>query len=234
LKILSLLFVPKCSACRCRISADSDSALCEMCREKWEKEKMSVCPDCGQKTEECWCGVKSDVKHYIYSERHLSNYTSKRESATKRIILNLKKKENRPAINMVADELAHAVRVFNSDPENTVVVSVPRSVRSIKEFGFDQAYLIADRMSEDLGYPHVVALVHKGCTMQKTLDMRSRAENAKKSYFASDDAKEKIKGKTVILVDDIITTGATAVRCAQQLKRSGASKIHLATIAKVY
>jgi len=231
--LLSWIFVPKCAVCKKRLAPDCNVLLCNECLLRWEREKDGDCPICGQKNDRCWCGIKLDSKGAIYAERHLSYYSSSVESATKRIILGMKRKLDKRIADMISRELAEIV-TGDIGTENTVIVHVPRSVASIRYYGFDQSLILAEGIAKLLDIPHLSPIIHKGKAVQKKLSLTERQINARKSYFLDKERSLGIKGSTVILVDDVVTTGATAARCASLLKRAGAKRIYMLSIAKVY
>lgn len=234
MSLLSWLFVPKCAVCGERLDHDKTVPLCNKCLLDWEREKLADCPNCGQKVENCWCGIPQDKRHYIYAERHLSYYSSHRDSVTKRIVFSIKRKKNLPVFDMLADELAEAVRFDFPVNGDFILVNVPRSRASVTEYGFDQSLILCKKISLRLGIPVNEVLVHKGEGIQKSLDTKLRVENARKSYFIDPQKKEIVKGKKVILVDDIVTTGATVSRCAMLVKRAGAERVYVLSIAKTF
>ena len=231
--ILSWLYVPKCTVCKKRLDTERDILLCDECLLRWEREKESHCPICGQKSNGCWCGIKLDTKGAIYAERHLSFYSSTVESATKHIIHSIKRKLDRKVADMLSCELAEIIE-RDIGTENTVIVHVPRCVKSIRYYGFDQSLILADGISQILAIPHCPAIIHKGKAVQKRLSLSERQINARKSYFLDKERSAELKGKVVILFDDVVTTGATAARCASLIKRAGAKRIFMLSIAKVY
>lgn len=234
MSFLSWLYVPKCTVCRKRLDHTRKIPLCNECLILWEREKTGKCPTCGQTPEKCWCGIRSDTKDLIYSERHLSYYTSHSESATKSMILAMKKRMTYPLADMLSQELSDAA-IGTALEEADIIVNVPRSRHSVRYYGFDQTLILAESVSKMLGKPLVQALVHKGKTMQKSIkDYDARFENARKSYDLPKENKVQIKGKSVILLDDVVTTGATVTRCAHLLKRAGATRIHVLCLAKSY
>lgn len=231
--LMSWLFVPKCAVCKKRLDVNRGILLCDECLLRWEREKQGNCPICGQKCGECWCGIKLDTKGAIYAERHLSFYSSSVESATKRIILGMKRKLDKRIADMISAELAEVI-IQDIDITDAVIVHVPRSAYSIRYYGFDQSLILAEGISRIIDIPHLSPIVHKGKAIQKKLSLSERKINVRKSYFLDKDRSADIKGKTVILLDDVVTTGATAARCASLLKRAGAKRIYMLSIAKVY
>lgn len=232
--IASLLFVPRCVSCRKRLPRDYSLPLCEECNGKWNIEKSSPCPMCGQPFDNCWCNVRADLKHNIYLERHLTVYLSKCDSISKRIILNMKKRAYAPLFNMISVEMASYIEGWIEDNNKSVIVNIPRRKLSIKYFGFDQALELSRSIADIVHVDTVQAIVHSGSKKQKSFGLKDRMKNARKSFTLSDKYKNDIKGKRVILVDDVVTSGASAARCAELLKRAGAERIYLASIARAY
>ena len=233
MRLLSWIYVPKCTVCRKRLDVTRDITLCDECLLKWEREKDGKCPTCGQSSRDCWCGIPSDSHKRIYAERHLSYYASHSESVTKSMILAMKKRMTLPLAQMFSQELAELVSesILN---DADLIVNVPRSHNSVRKYGFDQTLILAQGISKILNKPLVQILLHKGKTMQKSLRYEERMQNARKSYELPQENKDLIKGKSVILLDDVVTTGATVTRCASLLKRAGAKRIYVLCIAKAY
>ena len=232
--LLSVLFVPKCVSCGVRVPPERTLPLCDKCCSIWETEKKTPCPVCGHDNQECRCGLIYDTRHCIDADVHLSSYTSRKDSVTKDMILCLKRKAYPPLFSMIADDLRMSFISRQGMRSEYTVVNVPRSSFAVREHGFDQAALLSDAFSAVAGFDRAEPLRHTGNTVQKKLDHKERIENARKSYGLSPEAKSMVKGKNVILIDDIVTTGATASRCAYLLKRAGASHVVLMYIARAY
>jgi predicted amidophosphoribosyltransferase len=67
----------------------------------------------------------------------------------------------------------------------------------------------------------------------KGMGRRERAKTVRGAFQMSPEGKELVSGRTVILVDDVYTTGATANACAKLLKRSGAAEVNIICWARV-
>ena len=233
MSFLSWIFVPKCVSCKRRLSHDTDYPLCPECLLGWEREKNAVCPMCGRAPDLCACGLTADTDHMIRVERHLSYYSPSQDSVTKSLVFSIKENLNALSVKMLADELAEMISGMKTD-EGCVIAHVPRSPRSARYYGFDQTLELAKRVCAALEIPRITPIVHRGRAVQKNLNFAKRRENVKKSYFLADNAKELIDKRPVILLDDIITTGATASYCARLLHRAGAPKVYFVSIAKSY
>jgi ComF family protein len=130
-------------------------------------------------------------------------------------------------------ERALAVGVSADDARGfDAVVAVPLHWRRKWARGFNQAELLARPIARRRGLPLVNALRRKRSTeVQAGLAMAGRRRNVTGAFAAREGAD--VKGKRILLIDDVMTTGATASACASVLKRAGAASVSLATLARV-
>lgn len=126
---------------------------------------------------------------------------------------------------------ALAMRVLRDLPMPDVVVAVPISARRLKERGYDQAELLAKAVARELGCPYEGALrKHKDNAANSSLESaKERKANVKDVYRVV--LPEAVAGKRVLLIDDIVTTGATLSECARTLKDAGAAEVVCGTVA---
>lgn len=116
-----------------------------------------------------------------------------------------------------------------------LLVPVPLHRWRIWGRGFNQAALIATALSRASGVPADVQLLRrvKATPVLRGLGHRGRAKAVAGAFALAPEARDKLKGKTVVLVDDVHTSGATAEACARALKRGGAAKVILLCWARV-
>ena len=123
-------------------------------------------------------------------------------------------------------------RALSIDDRFDIVVAVPLHWRKKWARGFNQAELLARFIARHRGIPVVNALRRKRSTgVQAGLAMAGRRRNVAGAFTARLSAD--LKGKRILLIDDVMTTGATASACASALKRAGAASVSLATLARV-
>ena len=109
-----------------------------------------------------------------------------------------------------------------------VLVPIPLHRARLRERGFNQSRLLADRLSARIGVPVEEALVRVRRTKQQArLSMGKREGNASGAFAA----KRAFDGETAMLVDDILTSGSTANECARTLRAAGAGEVWLIAIA---
>ena len=107
----------------------------------------------------------------------------------------------------------------------------PLSKKRLRERGYDQARLLAEKMGEELGLPVMGTLRKEHRPAQSGLEcMEARRANLQGAYTAIN--IETFRGKRVLLVDDVLTTGATLSECARTLRLAGAETVVCATLAR--
>lgn len=116
--------------------------------------------------------------------------------------------------------------------EYDIIIPVPVYIKRKKEKGYNQTELIAKEIANtcSLEYKNNVLKKIKDTKKQSTLTKRERKENVKNVFVIEN--SEQIKNKKIILFDDIYTTGSTVYECYKHLKKAGASKVLILTIAK--
>ncbi|MBI4846389.1 MAG: ComF family protein [Candidatus Omnitrophica bacterium] len=117
---------------------------------------------------------------------------------------------------------------------NTIdlISSVPLHKSKIRERGFNQAEILAEHIAIGLKkkYDRGLLIRNKKTITHFLLDQNARFKNLAAAFKCRDTAC--IKGKSVLLVDDIFTSGATANECAKAIKQAGALKVNVITMAR--
>ena len=119
--------------------------------------------------------------------------------------------------------------IVSSDyPDFDFITYIPLSPSSYKKRGYNQSGLIASWCSDFLNIPVVETLKRiDGTPKQSRLSFFERRKNVRKSFFPLD---KKLSG-TVLLIDDIYTTGATLDYCSSLLLKMGCDKVYIAAVA---
>ena len=124
-----------------------------------------------------------------------------------------------------------AMRILRDLPRADIITWVPVSRKRLRERGYDQVQLLAEAVSPELEIP-AEPLLNKIRDNQPNSGLRTpeeRRANVLGAYKAV--GQERFRGKRVLLLDDIITTGATASECARVLLTAGAEEVIFAAIA---
>jgi ComF family protein len=114
-----------------------------------------------------------------------------------------------------------------------ILVPVPLHPRRRRERGFNQSELLAREIGRRTGTPVApAALVRRADTPAQTgLSAAARRANVKGAFAVRQRAR--VAGRVIVLVDDVLTTGATAQACARALREGGAADVRLLTMARV-
>ena len=226
------VFVYKCVSCDEILSYEqSKSAFCPKCRTAWEKAKTVSCPTCYREAVACTCMPKPLAKEGALCLRKLMFYDKAKENEPpNRLIYRLKHGKNFRFEHFVANELARQIREelcvlsLDGSMDEVLLTYLPRSRRAVRDEGFDQSERMARAVGAVLGISVEKMILRTHFSrIQKALNARERMRNAKQSFFLSPDAG--VQGKYVILIDDIVTTGAGMSVCAALLRKAGARGI---------
>ena len=207
-RVLRLLFPPKCVLCK-KLLTPQETDLCFHCRihaPEFPGAKITL------SFVAQWTGIwyyKDDVRGSLLRYK----FGGRRSYA--------------PAYGRL---LAMKLQRMGWD-ELDCITWIPISHRRRFRRGFDQSELIARVVAAELGLPLVAAAKKIRHTKPQSLmgDAAHRRANILGAYRVTDPAH--ITGKRVLLIDDIITTGATASECARVLLTAGAKEVKLATVA---
>lgn len=144
------------------------------------------------------------------------------------MIQRLKYSNQRYLVDYFADRLkfVYLQNYFNAD----YLTFVPMTEKAKKRRGFNQSELLAEKLSELTEVPVFYGIIKKKETKrQATLGRKERLKNLQDSFRVKD--KKAVVDKTLVIIDDVTTTGSTAEVIAKELKRAGAKTVYLITVA---
>jgi len=205
--VLDLLFPPKCPFCRRLVELDG-----------------MVCPDCLKALPR----RGNRAVTVPLSSGALAPY---RYEGTVRDALRRFKFSGLPGYaKSLGPLLAGPIREEYGD-RNPVLVFVPVGKRRRRARGYDQAQLLTEAVGQMLGWPVVPALekIRDNPPQSRQRSAAARRANVSGVYRVTD--PESVRGRTVVLVDDIVTTGATLSECVAVLRLAGAERVFCAAFA---
>lgn len=235
-----LFFPPKCAACGELLEAFRDAsprALCKNCLVKWDQAKNRPCQCCGLPVMDCTESPAMPKRHGIDTLIRLARYVpDKKYEIANRVIFKLKDKDSIELQEYLAAELVPMIekqlRMLGQTPENTVFVWAPRSVQAERRVGHDQSKRLCYALCRAFGKEKPLCMLRRtGGRVQKRLGQTERRKNAFSAFEAVDKNCVQLKGKCVVLVDDVVTTGATLSACSAKLKPYGPAVVIAACIA---
>ena len=225
----------KCIACG-EMNTRGEGLLCKECEDELKRSHLLICPECSAFARDCLCpsrimrenGIEFLIKYAFYD-------ASKADEPLNRIIKRLKRIPDSLAFAYFAAVLSRQLGKLSDargyTAENTIVTYIPRSKKMILRDGYDQAQKFAKAIGRRMEYPVLPLLRRlKHGKQQKYLHIDERIENVKGMFAPS--ARYPLAGKNVIIVDDLVTTGATVSEAACELYGAGAKEIVCLCIAK--
>ena len=228
-KILFYLSVPTCVGCSDRLDID-DGPLCKSCHAEYEELKKRNCSRCAKLLSECTCSNAFLEAHRVKKLVKVFRYLKHRDdTASTGMIFSLKKDNRYDVLDFLSSELCLAIKASIPNPEDYIITNVPRRKNAIKKFGLDHSEKLAKRVAKTLGCKYQRLLKSKSKRPQKMLDEYERVKNAE-----FDIKSKSLKGKRFILIDDVVTTGASMGSCAMLLRSVGAKEIVGAALAVAY
>lgn len=222
---LDLLFPPRCAVCR-EVTPIA-TVLCPGCMQDLPEMLYAAnrCPVCGKPINSCVC---REVPFYF--SRSVSAFCY--EPDTHYLINCLKTQPKSPASEQLAILMAEAFAAFGLSGGGHFdgVTEVPMSAENVEKRGHNQARTLAEKLAARLNIDYLPSplICYGKKKAQHTLSYTQRFENAQKSYQRQ--AEAACSGR-ILLIDDVMTTGATLDRCAQLLRQCGATEVCCLTAA---
>jgi ComF family protein len=230
----NLIFPPRCANCGELISVELNKKqidpLCPTCRMNFENEKLLECGTCGLAMCFCRCMPKNMSRAQCSSLLKLVSYRPEGDDMPIRdFIYSVKHSNNKVTFDFFAEQmrgvLIPEMRSASIVPTDCVITFLPRSHKNKVSDGFDQGYELAKSLSKITGIELVKCFDRVlFTTEQKKLNQYERRLNMKSAYELRG-VDKIIKDKTVILVDDIVTTGASMASGARLLFSCGAFSV---------
>ncbi len=211
----------------CGIEIFDGDYFCNECKNSLEEISSCHCDHCGRRTVNATLYCESCAGKNVNFDMARSVYNYNETFA--KIIYNFKYSSKTYLADIFAEKLSNAY--LNNFMISDYLTYIPMSQKRLNDRGYNQSKLIADKMGEILNLP-VCEFVDKKfeTKRQATLTAVDRLNNLKNSFKRK---KIDLTGKTITILDDVLTTGVTMDIIATQLKKMGAMKVYGLTIASV-
>lgn len=232
--LLGILFPSKfiCPFCWQTAREVGEKGLCGFCIEKIMRisQREETCPQCGYFTagEECF-----NCKYWLNSALKVASVVPY-EGIFRDLVYNFKYKGQKELARPLGTLMAYRVKSLGITGRIGIVVPIPLYPGREMERGYNQSLLLAKVVAEQLQKPlwSEVLVRKKFLTPQTQLGRKERLKNLTGAFEYSQ--SKQVKGSSILLVDDIVTTGATLLSCANALQKAGAREIYGVTWAAGY
>lgn len=246
--LFATIFPSECRLCNAFLTNISRLPVCDECVSALKPMEGKLCAICGEglshaqsmsASSEDVCEIcRNEAPPYSAASAYGSYDTQLRD-----LIHLLKYDKVLPAAAVLGDKLAHAIKRMQDQMSERMLfegpalllVPVPLHSSKSRERGFNQAELIARAaVKHPVGQRFELSthlLKRRRVTeSQIGLTQNQRRENLRGAFVVTQPSV--VSGREVLLVDDVFTTGTTASECARVLRRAGASKVWVATVAR--
>jgi len=233
-KIFNTIFPVKCVCCK-TLSENAEGAdiLCEKCREALNREAAQNCKKCKNPPYLCICKWTEHTNGIIFPYFYSGNKIRRSIYAVK--------KANLYYINeffakgmynslRICDRIKMGVGAKIGINEFDYITNAPRRGESIRLYGYNQTAVIAKMISgyTNIAYIPLIKASKEYNTEQKNLSRQERALNVRDKFKLLKKIQKNsgiLKGKNVLIIDDVITTGSTLAECARIIKEAGAKSV---------
>ena len=228
------IYPPACAGCGQPLLSDRSEPFCPDCLRTLEFISEPYCPVCGvpyakEIPNPHLCGDCLSGIHYFDRARSTGSYRGALRDVLHRFKYGGRTSLARPLAHMLIAPGIHLARLHRIDH----IIPVPLHPKRLRQRGFNQASLLARRLGSTLKISVDYASLQRSrwTEPQTGLTRRQRAANVKGAFSLKSDTK--VKGKGILVVDDVLTTGETVNQCVRVLKKDGgAREVAVLTVAR--
>ena len=220
-QVIDLLFPPRCAVC-----GSLEAFLCDRCAASLPVASLPRCPVCWQPTADGECRKCQKAPPAFAALR--CPYVFK--EGVREVVHGLKY-QHQSVLAAPMAELLHRFLADNPLPAD-VIVPVPLFPRRRRVRGYNQSALLAHALARHLRLPvdeRTLARTRNTASQARTGKADERKFNVREAFACRGDA---LTGKTVLLLDDVTTTGATLDACAHALREAGVASVRALTFAR--
>ena len=236
----ALLLPSDCRICNQPLIQLSRIPVCDECVNSLSPTDVNACSICGEALDVCAVGVPSlcAVCRRVPPRFDFAVSFGSYDGALRKLVHLLKYEQLRPAANLLGAKLAEAISARKISSERPIVtIPVPLHRTKRRQRGFNQTELIARtalRHLERSGFELRTRILRRvrATVSQTGLTRHQRRENVRGAFLVR--RPEHVRDRSVLIVDDVYTTGTTLNECARVLRAAGATQVVVATVARVY
>lgn len=209
---------------------------CPACKIKLNENEKVVCPLCLSKIKLADQNrIKNEFQRKFLNKNIISNFTSlyvfEKDKELQHIIHELKYNKKFLVGTFLGRQLANSIKNRIINWNISIIIPIPLHHLKKAERGFNQSFYIAKGLSKELNIPVGNKIVKRKrfTQSQTTMTLKEREENISDAFSLK--RNENLSGKNILLIDDVITTGATISECGKVLLDVNANGVYAASIA---
>lgn len=228
-QFVDLLIPLRCA--KCGIIVDNRQGLCADCWPLIPFITKPICACCGfpfdfEIEEGALCGACSHTHPPYQTARSVFIYASQ----SKDLILRFKHRDSIHSASLFAEWMAR----LSEGIEDPLCIPVPLHWTRLFMRTYNQAGLLAREIAKRKGWVYAPSLLirKRRTPSQGHLSPKERIKNIERAFAVPEGKKKALSDKTILLVDDVFTTGATLNACSKTLLKAGAKEVHALTLGR--
>ncbi|HUN65733.1 MAG TPA: ComF family protein [Bacteroidota bacterium] len=221
--VVDFVYPPVCLLCDGDLGP-GQSAVCSGCWNSFHR----ISPD-----HPVWCEIRDKLCGDGVVEDIYSCYLFEKDGALQNAVHLLKYRGIRSVGVRLGEEIGRGCAAWWSGGRPDLLIPVPLHKRKKRERGYNQSDLLAQGVSGTAGVPVAAGLLRRSryTESQTLLGLGERRENVEGAFSLAGAGRPGLAGRSVLLIDDVITTGSTLRACAAVLRRGGAEHVCAASAA---
>jgi len=237
--LIDLIYPPRCPICQAFLQEENtlqdeqNLPFCRVCLDEFTQIKSPICPLCGRPFTD---GVEQDhvcedcIRKRPFYDTARAPYLY--DGALMKAIHELKYGQKSYLADSLGFLLASFAQTWIDEMKGPLIMPVPLHPRRLRARGFNQSLLLARCVAMKTGAElDFLSLRRTKFTKPQTeLNSEERKRNVRKAFEVVN--LEPVKGRTIVLVDDVATTGSTLNECAKALKKAGADSVLCLVLAR--
>ena len=232
MNILDLFFPKRCVNCK-----KVGDYICPDCFSRLSFDTEDICPECSRP-------AISGITHPKCKKKYSLEGTFTAvvfNKTAKKLLYQFKYRPYLTDLKVTLTDLMHESLIQNEEFERVyagqgnklLIVPVPLYKAKQRMRGYNQAEILGREMAGKLGLPMTNALLRTRDTRSQVgLDKTERRENLREAFGLKDGLNAEVRDKSVFLIDDVLTTGATLSEAGKALRRAGSEKVWGIALAK--
>lgn len=237
MRVWDIVYPRSCYGCHKTLAGDSDNLyLCFACWRRMALIQGGICKQCamplGSHILSQQICPSCDTKQFAFTEARAGG---KYEGLLRNLLLGFKFQGKIELSCLLAALIRRQIRMHPFPFPPQIIVATPLTPKTERERGYNQSALLATALASwlDVPYWNKALVKSKETRPQATLELADRKKNLHDAFAVPSYYIQKLSGKVVLLVDDILTTGNTAHECARTLKKqAGVAKVYVAAVGR--
>lgn len=237
--LANFLYPPRCAGCGARMPVETRRRLCGGCLARLDRIEGPICAVCGIPLETFnggasgWCESCAKSPPHFGLARAAVRYRPGDDEDIQLVASLIRRHKYGPDQSLshaLAECLGDSLPLCGGDYD--WVAPVPLHPARLRWRGFNQAAMLAEHIARRFGRPLDVKTLCRGrpTPPQTSQDSRQRRLNVRHAFSVT--RSERVANRRILLVDDVMTTGATADECARTMLAAGARRVDVMTLAR--